>query len=118
VKSRFGTSHLSRLVSIHKSKQRRQLGRKAIKDQWSFSELDGAIRAIRGGSSKRGRPPRQPRDDSAAVGEFLKLTSRWVKWYELYARKLPRGLKDRAAKMYPDLLELRNASTQWSGRRT
>ena len=117
VKSRFGTSHLSRLVSIQNAKKRRRLGRRAIEGGWSFRELDGTIRTIRGGRSNRGRKPREPRDDSAAVGEFLKLTSRWVKWYELYATKLPRGLKDPAAKMYPDLLVMRNASTQWSGRR-
>lgn len=86
-RSRFGPTHLIRLLAVRSRAARDRLTRAAIQEGWSTAELQRAIQATNGRRAGVGNRPRLPTTRRRLIASLLALTEKWERWCEAAAGK-------------------------------
>ena len=110
--STFGPSHFLILLRMQNRKQRHILGRQAIRDCWSTSQLERAIQAAKAAEGKSrsqgsGRKPKVPDDPMEALIALQALCKKFNNWCEVALGQLPQDVQlpvKRATRVMAELL--------------
>lgn len=88
--SRFGPSHLVRLLAVRSPGRRLQLARQAIRRRLGVAALGRLVQAENGGRRPRvGRPPGVPADDRQVLLALDALGDKWERWCAAVGGRLP-----------------------------
>ncbi|MBX7106639.1 MAG: hypothetical protein K1X57_21370 [Gemmataceae bacterium] len=113
--SRFGTSHLTILLSVTRRSARISLARRAIKNGWGFRDLNRVIRLQHGTRKHGGRKFRAPENERVAAEQFIVMTKTWLKWCKENREQLPKALHAPVSAAVASLTSAREASETWVG---
>lgn len=75
-------SHVIRLMSVRNKRQRSQLAKQVVREQWTVQQL-GAEITRQGKSSRGGRRPKRPATVGEALEQVQRMAQRWERWVEM-----------------------------------
>lgn len=75
-------SHVIRLMSVRNKRQRTQLAKQVVREQWSVQRLGSEI-CKRGKSSQGGRRPKRPTTVEEAMEQMQRMVRQWERWVEM-----------------------------------
>ena len=79
-RTRFGPTHLSRVMAIVDAKKRDKLTKKAIRERWGVTRLERAIQTIHGRRVHVGKKPTVPEPGPELVAALDALCDKWIRW--------------------------------------
>jgi hypothetical protein len=113
-RSKFGTSHLTRLLAVTSPKSRMRLTKQAIREGWSFRKIDRAVKDNHSQRSYGGRRPAQASDSADALSRLLQASMRWERLYDSVREGLPESTRKPTQAIVANINELRRKTQLWS----
>lgn len=97
--SRFGETNLTVLLRVEDRTKRDQIMRQAIKQNWSTTNLERAVQAVRPRGRRRhvGRRPHLPDDPLQRMIALDALCDKWLRWVEEAGAELPKDVQSHLA---------------------
>lgn len=88
-RSRFGPTHLLRLLAVEDRTRRDELTRTAITSKWGVAELERAIQAVNGRRDGVGKRPKIPGPRRQKMASLVGLCVKWERWCAAAGAGLP-----------------------------